>query len=122
MGLKTRPLAPPPKGHSERSASGVEGSLPSSRCSASGRSSPTLRVPALGPQIAVQAAQARLGRGYVQSRAAHLGELLSLAHHHGGVPCHVCGTTIERKVIRNRGSYFCTKCQPEGQALRLKGG
>lgn len=41
------------------------------------------------------------------------------AHHHfqvahrGGQPCSVCGTPIERTVVRNRGTYFCPKCQPE---------
>ena len=41
------------------------------------------------------------------------------AHHHfrvahrGGQPCPVCGTTIERIVVRNRGTYFCPRCQPE---------
>jgi len=40
------------------------------------------------------------------------------AHHHfqiahrGGKPCPTCGTPIERIPIRNRGSYFCPKCQP----------
>ncbi len=33
--------------------------------------------------------------------------------HRGGKPCFNCGTTIERLVVRNRGSYFCPKCQPE---------
>lgn len=32
--------------------------------------------------------------------------------HRGGEPCPVCGTTIERIPIRNRGSYFCPQCQP----------
>ncbi len=31
--------------------------------------------------------------------------------HRGGQTCPVCGTTIERLAIRNRGSYFCPKCQ-----------
>jgi formamidopyrimidine-DNA glycosylase len=31
--------------------------------------------------------------------------------HRGGEPCPVCGTPIERLAIRNRGSYFCPKCQ-----------
>jgi formamidopyrimidine-DNA glycosylase len=41
------------------------------------------------------------------------------AHHHfqvahrGGKPCPVCGTSIERIVVRSRGTYFCPKCQPE---------
>ncbi len=33
--------------------------------------------------------------------------------HRGGKPCPICGTSIERIPIRNRGSYFCPKCQPE---------
>jgi formamidopyrimidine-DNA glycosylase len=33
--------------------------------------------------------------------------------HRGGQPCPVCGTPLERIPIRNRGSYFCSKCQPE---------
>ena len=33
--------------------------------------------------------------------------------HCGGEPCPVCGTPIERVVVRNRGTYFCPKCQPE---------
>ncbi len=33
--------------------------------------------------------------------------------HRGGEPCFACGTTIKRIPIRNRGSYFCPKCQPE---------
>ncbi|MCL0057844.1 hypothetical protein M1N05_02100 [Dehalococcoidales bacterium] len=32
--------------------------------------------------------------------------------HRGGEPCPACGTPIERIPIRNRGSYFCSKCQP----------
>jgi len=32
--------------------------------------------------------------------------------HKGGEPCPVCGTTIERCVVQNRGSYFCPSCQP----------
>ncbi|MBI2854995.1 MAG: bifunctional DNA-formamidopyrimidine glycosylase/DNA-(apurinic or apyrimidinic site) lyase [Chloroflexi bacterium] len=27
-------------------------------------------------------------------------------------PCPVCGTPIERVMVRNRGSYFCPHCQP----------
>ena len=33
--------------------------------------------------------------------------------HRGGKPCPNCGTPIQRIPIRNRGSYFCPKCQPE---------
>jgi formamidopyrimidine-DNA glycosylase len=32
--------------------------------------------------------------------------------HKGGEPCPVCGGTIERCVVQNRGSYFCPRCQP----------
>jgi formamidopyrimidine-DNA glycosylase len=32
--------------------------------------------------------------------------------HCGKKPCTVCGTPIERIVVRNRGTYFCPKCQP----------
>ena len=32
--------------------------------------------------------------------------------HRGGQPCPVCGGTIERCVVQNRGSYFCPRCQP----------
>jgi formamidopyrimidine-DNA glycosylase len=31
--------------------------------------------------------------------------------HQKGRPCPICGTAIERLPIRNRGSYFCPKCQ-----------
>ncbi len=31
--------------------------------------------------------------------------------HQRGKNCHVCGTPIQRIPIRNRGSYFCPKCQ-----------
>ena len=36
-----------------------------------------------------------------------------VAHRLSGEFCPVCGTPIERIPIRNRGSYFCPKCQPE---------
>jgi formamidopyrimidine-DNA glycosylase len=32
--------------------------------------------------------------------------------HRGGKPCPVCGTPLERIPVRNRGSYFCPRCQP----------
>jgi len=32
--------------------------------------------------------------------------------HKGGEACPVCGSTIERCVVQNRGSYFCPSCQP----------
>ena len=31
--------------------------------------------------------------------------------HRGGMPCPICGTPIQRLALRNRGSYFCLKCQ-----------
>ncbi|HEY94979.1 MAG TPA: bifunctional DNA-formamidopyrimidine glycosylase/DNA-(apurinic or apyrimidinic site) lyase [Dehalococcoidia bacterium] len=31
--------------------------------------------------------------------------------HRGGQPCNVCGTPIERMVVRGRGTYYCPKCQ-----------
>lgn len=35
-----------------------------------------------------------------------------VAHRLGGECCPVCGTPIERIAVRNRGTYFCPKCQP----------
>jgi formamidopyrimidine-DNA glycosylase len=35
--------------------------------------------------------------------------------HKGGEPCPVCGGTIERVVVQNRGTYFCPRCQPSGR-------
>jgi formamidopyrimidine-DNA glycosylase len=35
-----------------------------------------------------------------------------VAHRLGGERCPVCGTPIERIAVRNRGTYFCPKCQP----------
>jgi formamidopyrimidine-DNA glycosylase len=32
--------------------------------------------------------------------------------HKIGDPCPICGSTIERCVVQNRGSYFCPRCQP----------
>jgi formamidopyrimidine-DNA glycosylase len=32
--------------------------------------------------------------------------------HKGGEPCPVCGSTIERVLVQNRGTYFCPRCQP----------
>jgi len=34
--------------------------------------------------------------------------------HRRGESCPRCGTAIQRIPVRNRGSYFCPKCQPEG--------
>ena len=33
--------------------------------------------------------------------------------HRRGETCPLCGTPIKRIVVRNRGTYFCPKCQPE---------
>jgi formamidopyrimidine-DNA glycosylase len=35
------------------------------------------------------------------------------AAHRGGQTCKVCTTPIERITVRNRGTYFCPKCQEE---------
>ena len=32
--------------------------------------------------------------------------------HRGGELCPICGNNIERCVVQNRGSYFCSRCQP----------
>ena len=48
--------------------------------------------------------QGELGTAHCDFRVAH----------RGGQPCPVCGSTIERVAIRNRGSYFCPHCQPIG--------
>jgi len=45
-----------------------------------------------------------LGRAHCDFKVAH----------RGGQPCPVCGRTIERVPIQNRGSYFCPKCQSPG--------
>ncbi len=42
--------------------------------------------------------------------------------HRGGKPCFSCGTPIQRLPIRNRGSYFCPKCQPKPRSRRQNGG
>jgi len=34
--------------------------------------------------------------------------------HKGGEPCPVCGSTIERVLVQNRGTCFCPGCQPFG--------
>ena len=33
--------------------------------------------------------------------------------HRRGESCPICGTPLERFPVRNRGSYFCPRCQPE---------
>jgi len=35
--------------------------------------------------------------------------------HKGGEPCPVCGSTIERVLVQNRGTCFCPGCQPLGR-------
>jgi len=32
--------------------------------------------------------------------------------HRGGEPCPVCGSTVERVPVQNRGTCFCPRCQP----------
>jgi formamidopyrimidine-DNA glycosylase len=32
--------------------------------------------------------------------------------HRGGEPCPICGNNIERIPVQNRGTYFCSRCQP----------
>jgi formamidopyrimidine-DNA glycosylase len=44
-----------------------------------------------------------------------------VAHRLSGDFCPVCGTPIERIKVRNRGTYFCPRCQPEVQSQRRKG-
>ena len=44
----------------------------------------------------------QLGTAHFQFKVAH----------RGGKACSLCGTPIQRLPIRNRGSYFCPKCQP----------
>ena len=39
-----------------------------------------------------------------------------VAHGLGGKICPVCGGPIERIVVRNRGTYFCPKCQPQSRS------
>jgi formamidopyrimidine-DNA glycosylase len=36
-----------------------------------------------------------------------------VAHRLSGKSCPVCRTPIERILVRNRGTYFCPRCQPE---------
>ncbi|GAI87018.1 unnamed protein product, partial [marine sediment metagenome] len=35
--------------------------------------------------------------------------------HQGGKNCPRCGVPIERIKVRNRGTYFCPKCQRPGR-------
>lgn len=37
--------------------------------------------------------------------------------HRGGKPCPVCGTTIQRTTVRNRGTYYCPNCQRKRQPV-----
>jgi formamidopyrimidine-DNA glycosylase len=39
--------------------------------------------------------------------------------HKGGEPCPVCGGTIERVPVQNRGTCFCPRCQPLGRGPLL---
>jgi formamidopyrimidine-DNA glycosylase len=39
--------------------------------------------------------------------------------HKGGGSCPVCGGTIDRCVVQNRGSYFCPRCQPAAPKIPL---
>jgi len=32
--------------------------------------------------------------------------------HKGGEPCPICGSTIKRVLVQNRGTCFCPRCQP----------
>lgn len=41
--------------------------------------------------------------------------------HGRGKNCPVCGTAIERIAVRNRGSYFCPRCQPRGDSANQQG-
>jgi formamidopyrimidine-DNA glycosylase len=34
--------------------------------------------------------------------------------HRGGEPCPICGCTIQRVLVQNRGTCFCPRCQPFG--------
>lgn len=38
--------------------------------------------------------------------------------HRGGLPCPACGNPIKRLVLRNRGTYYCPRCQRAGSAKR----
>ena len=40
--------------------------------------------------------------------------------HRGGLDCLVCGTPLQRIVVRGRGTYFCPKCQTLNQSSKLK--
>jgi formamidopyrimidine-DNA glycosylase len=37
-----------------------------------------------------------------------------VAHGLGGKTCPRCGGPIERGKVRNRGTYYCPRCQPPG--------
>ncbi len=37
--------------------------------------------------------------------------------HRGGEACPICGSAVERCVVRNRGTYFCPRCQPLARNL-----
>ena len=40
----------------------------------------------------------------------------------GGQPCFVCSTPIKRISVRNRGTYFCPRCQPKSHCDVVKHG
>lgn len=42
-----------------------------------------------------------------------------VAHRLSGKFCPVCGTSIERIAVRNRGTYFCPKCQPQSPRPKI---
>ncbi len=37
--------------------------------------------------------------------------------HRGGEPCPICGSTVERVSVQNRGTYFCPRCQSSGPGV-----
>jgi len=39
--------------------------------------------------------------------------------HRGGEPCPVCGCTIERVTVQNRGTCFCPRCQSFGSGPQI---
>ena len=45
-----------------------------------------------------------------------------VAHGLGGKTCSICGGPVERGLVRNRGTYYCPKCQPPKPRGRRRGG
>jgi len=39
--------------------------------------------------------------------------------HRYGQPCPICGTPVQRTLVRNRGTYFCPNCQPLATQMPL---